>query len=267
MTMNVELAMPHRLLRPWIECYWHVELDRGGVKKTETILPNGKIELIFALEGNYHVLNRNSPRVKHAWLSGLHHTPLHIEYSGKSRLYGIRFRPHGIFPFFDIPIHETVNQVENLEYFWGALQGEMFEALCSAPDMHHIFNMFDYFLLDKISERKTRHQRCISYFVNQVCQDPTLSIPQVAAALGFTQRHMNRLIKDHIGLPPKLLAQIYRFEQSFSCLYQHPIDDLPDLTPSLGFYDQSHFIKEFKRFSGMTPREYKKNAFEAENFL
>src|SRR4051812_33321215 len=123
--MNIGMKQPNKLLKPWIECYWYVEF-KDVAKKTETILPNGKIELIFALEGNYKVINRKTHKVKQAWISGIHHEPLHIQYSGNSNLVGVRFYPYGIFPFFHIPIHETVNQVENLKAFWGTFQDEIY---------------------------------------------------------------------------------------------------------------------------------------------
>jgi AraC-like DNA-binding protein len=264
--MKFTVRNPSPLLKPWIECYWNMEF-RGAAEKTETILPNGKIEMIFALEGDYEVMNRNTYKMNQAWLSGIHHGPLKIHYSGNSNLIGVRFYPHGIFPFFDIPIHETINQVENLNSFWGSFQDEIYEALCIQTKNEQIFSLLDQFLIRRIAEKKTKNYHALAHVIGQVRRNPSLSLSELTSSLGYTQRHFNRLFKDQTGINPKLLAQIFRFEKSFSYLFAHSDEDLLDIISSLGYYDQPHFIKEFKRFSGMTPREYVNKATHANNFL
>jgi len=265
--MIIEIKHPIKLLRPWIECYWNVKLDTGSNPKNEIILPNGKIEMIFALEGNYHVINRRTHKMKEAWLSGIHHEPLEIQYNGKSNLIGIRFYPHGIFPFLDIPINETVNHVENLHSIWNVFHEEIFETLCTIKEKFKIYSTLDQFLIRKISERKTSNHKVIGHVVKQVRTNPQQSVPELATSIGFTQRHLNRLFKDHTGINPKLLSQIFRFEKASSYLHSNSEENVADLISALGYYDQSHFNKEFKRFSGMTPLEYKKRAIDSSNFL
>lgn len=263
----IDIRRPNEILRPWIECYWNVEQNIGANEKTETILPNGKIEMIFAIEGNYQVINRQTNKMNHAWLSGIHHQPLQIKYSGKSNLIGVRFYPHGIFPFLNIPIKETINQVENLNSFWGVFQEEIFEGLCKVKDKEQVFSLMDHFLIRKISENKIKHHQVIANVIGQIQKDPSIPFPTLVSSLGFTQRHFNRLFKDQTGITPKLLAQIFRFEKSFSYIFNHSDDGFSNLISSMGYYDQSHFNKEFKHFSGMTPGDYKKRAINNNNFL
>ena len=200
-------------------------------------------------------------------LSGMHHEPLEIQYNGKSNLIGIRFYPHGIFPFLDIPIQETVNQVENVNSIWGVLQDEMVETLSTAKVHEEIYDALDHFLIRKITEKKTNNHQVIRHIISHIKAKPNQSIPELASNLGFTQRHFNRIFKDHIGMNPKLLAQIYRFEKAYTYLHAHSVEDIFNLISLLGYYDQSHFNKDFKRFSGMTPFEYKKKAIDSNNFL
>ncbi|MGF3104818.1 AraC family transcriptional regulator [Rossellomorea sp. DUT-2] len=265
--MKFEVRKPDTDLRPWVECYWNVELNTGPNDKTELILPNGKIEMIFALEGNYKMMNRRTRSVNQSWLSGCHYEPLEINYRGKSNLIGIRFYPHGIFPFLEIPIGETVNQVDPLHSIWGVFQKEMYEALYMVKENAEIYPLLDQFLIRKISEEKTRQYKVITGNINQLKVNPNQSIPTLADSLGFTQRHLTRIFHDHTGVNPKLLAQVYRFEKAYSSLYSHSHNDVADLISQLGYYDQSHFNKEFKRFSGMSPGEYKRRASGSDNFL
>ena len=180
---------------------------------------------------------------------------------------GIRFYPHGIFPFLNIPIHETVNHVENLNSFWGVFHDEIFETLCTIQEQQQIYSTLDQLLIRKISERKTNHHKILGHIVEHIRTNPQLSFPALASSIGFTQRHLNRLFKDHTGINPKLLSQIFRFEKAYCYLHAHSEEDVADIISTLGYYDQSHFNKEFKRFSGMTPLEYKKRAIDSSNFL
>lgn len=114
--------------------------------------------MIFALEGQYKVMNRKTHAVKEAWLSGIHHDPLKINYYGKSNLVGFRFQPYGLFPFLSIPIYETVNEVEPLRTIWGGFYDELFEKISNKTKVENVFPLIDSLLLRKINEQKISQQ-------------------------------------------------------------------------------------------------------------
>ncbi|KMJ58056.1 hypothetical protein AB685_14680 [Bacillus sp. LL01] len=247
---------PSPILVPWVEAFWHVQLDAGPIPKRETILPNGKIEMIFAIDGNYTVVNRQTNRMKQSWLSGIQHEPLHISYHGRSNLIGIRFHPNGLFPFLNLPVSETVNVVEPLNEIIGKVYDELFESIYQATSTERIFSNLDQFLVKSMDHSKVKQIKLMMEITRYLKTHPEQSISLLADKLGVSQRHLGRVCHDHLGMTPKLLARIFRFEKSFSHLYsQSDEEDFRSLI-DLGFYDQSHFIKEFKRFSGMTPEEY-----------
>lgn len=265
--MLYQSRKPTPVLAPWVESYWQVQLDAGPTPKSEIILPNGKIEMIFALDGNYTVVNRQTNKVHQAWLSGVQHEPLNISYKGKSNLIGIRFHTYGLFPFLRIPVNETVNAVEPLKDITGKLYEQLFESISHANSTAEVFSILDLFLVRNIDHDKVKQFKLMSEITRQLNVLPEQPISQLADRMGISQRHLGRICHDHMGVTPKLLARIFRFEKSFSYLYlQKDEEDFKALI-DLGFYDQSHFIKEFKRFSGMTPEQYKKRAVESNNFL
>ncbi|WP_223700940.1 AraC family transcriptional regulator [Sutcliffiella deserti] len=265
--MIYQIKKPSIHLLPWIENYWQVQLHTGEFMKNETILPNGKIEMIFALEGNYKVGNRKTYSVKHSWLSGIQHEPLHIQYNGASNLIGIRFHPHGLFPFLPIPINETINQVEPLSLLLGELANEIYENLCESKSIAEVFNKLDRYLISRISSKKEKQHSVVQQGINYLKKHPTTSFSNLAFQLGYSDRHFNRIFKDQTGISPKLMARIFRFEQSCLRLFDQKELEGSSFVQELGYYDQSHFIKEFKRFSGMTPMEYQKVAKHSNNFI
>jgi AraC-like DNA-binding protein len=265
--MKFIIRKPHLLLRPWIECFWNVEHTLGQAGRSETILPNGKIEIIFALQGDYRIQNQKEMKVEHAWISGIHHSPLHIRYKGHSNLIGIRFLPNGLFPFLEIPVHETVNQVEHLSLHWGVFCEEILETLSQASSIEDIFILLDHFLIQKVNRNKTQQSPAIAHAIQSIKHHPEIKLSNLAETLGFTQRHFNRMFKDQTGINPKMLSQLFRFEKAFSLLFKRSDHEMTQLALEIGYYDQAHFIKDFKKFSGMTPKEYKKRAVETNNFL
>lgn len=265
--MLYQSSKPNPVLAPWVESYWRVQLDAGTTPKNETILPNGKIEMIFALQGNYKVTNRQTTNIHQAWLSGIQHQPLNITYNGKSNLIGIRFHPYGLFPFLRLPVNETVNAVEPLTDVTGKLYEQLYESISQATSALEVFSILDLFLIRTMDHDKVRQIKLLREITRQLKVQPEQPISKLAEGLSVSQRHLGRVCHDHIGVTPKLMARVYRFEKSFSHLYSQKEEDDFKALIDLGFYDQSHFIKEFKRFSGMTPEEYKKRAVASNNFL
>ncbi|WP_152443633.1 helix-turn-helix domain-containing protein [Bacillus sp. THAF10] len=261
------MIKPTAALSPWVECYWQVQFESGLNVKEETILPNGKVEMIFALQGNYQVVNRKTKHVKEAWLSGLQLEPLHIEYSGTSNLVGIRFKPYGLFPFLTIPICETANFVEPCSDIFGSVYQQLYDVLLQLNHESYIGQSIDHFLLNLINEMKTKQYKLMKEISSQLQKNSNQAISDLALNLGYTERHLTRLCRDQFGVSPKMIARIFRFERALSNLFGCP--DAPNVNRAieLGFYDQSHFLKEFKRFSGMTPEVYKQKAKNASNFL
>ncbi|MGD6777268.1 AraC family transcriptional regulator [Sutcliffiella horikoshii] len=265
--MFYQSSKPNPVLAPWVDSYWQVQLDAGPTPKSETILPNGKIEMIFALHGDYTVVNRQTNKIHQAWLSGIQHEPLHISYKGKSNLIGIRFHTYGLFPFLRIPVNETVNAVEPLTDVIGKLYEQLYESISQATSSVEVFSIINLFLLRNLDHDKVKQLKLMEEITRQLNLRPEQPISQLADRMGVSQRHLGRVCHDYMGVTPKLLARIFRFEKSFSHLYSQKEEEDFKALIDLGFYDQSHFIKEFKRFSGMTPAEYKKRAVESNNFL
>lgn len=259
-------CLPDRALRPWVDCFWVLNYQAGNNRINETILPNGKIEIIFELEGNYSVTNRKTNRVKTAWLSGMHCEPLTISYSGHSHLVGIRFQPNGLYPFLSFPVHETVNQVENLNMIWGSDGEEVCEKLSSCMTNHQLFEILHIFLLKRLIDFKLSHQSLIVHALEKMKRQPAIGVNDLAASLGYSGRHFQRIFKDQTGLAPKTMIQLLRFEQVYTSLHSNK-ELNPFTMDTFGYHDQSHFIKEFKRFSGMTPTEYLQQAGTNHNFF
>jgi transcriptional regulator GlxA family with amidase domain len=88
------------------------------------------------------------------------------------------------------------------------------------------------------------------------------NIPQILHDLNLSERSLERLFHTHVGVTPILFARICRFQTSLAILRQGRFRSLTDIAHSLGYYDQSHFIRDFKLFSGASPGRYLRQTVE-----
>ena len=79
----------------------------------------------------------------------------------------------------------------------------------------------------------------------------------MASAAGVSSRHLDRIFARHLGVPPKTLGTVLRFQRALASLMREPEGTLADVAASAGYFDQAHFIKDFKRMTGGVPRGYR----------
>jgi AraC-like DNA-binding protein len=82
------------------------------------------------------------------------------------------------------------------------------------------------------------------------------SMASLAEALGYSQKYLIAQFREHLGLPPKTLARVMRFESAVRTIRSEHRPDWAQIVVDCGYYDQAHLIREFKQFAGMTPGEY-----------
>jgi AraC-like DNA-binding protein len=98
---------------------------------------------------------------------------------------------------------------------------------------------------------------CVNLVVEQIASDRTITrVAQVAERIGLSQRTLQRLFSQYVGVSPKWVIRRYRLLEAADHLAHHADADLPDLAQTLGYFDQAHFINDFRATIGSTPTEY-----------
>lgn len=246
-------------LNQYIECFWY--LDAPLPYQRERILPTGKIELIFNFGEPYRVLNRESldpiAASTHHWIAGFQTENFIIEATGnRSHMLGIRFRPGGAYPFFPFPISELNDQVITLNLLWGRLADELYERLLEIGDVPG-----RVYLLQTLLCQKLRHNLHGLDMVQHVAHhiayaNGQVNIKTLSDKIGVSQKHLSNQFKRMIGVSPKKLARLYKFQRVLEMIDPSRPVNWSQIAHHCHYYDQAHFNKDFYAFSGINPTQY-----------
>lgn len=222
--------------------------------------PNGCSKLIIPYENSLFGACESRSGVSHEngfYFVGNRETATLISSSErKTSFIGIEFSPHGAFPLFGIPMSETIEEkIFDSELLFGRWGRETREALGNLQELNQKLSHIQDALL-RLSQRKQHDNRIIDFCVKILKRTQGgLPIKDLERKTGYTRRYLNLLFKQHVGLAPKALARIFRFQKFYQkwaqgSSYEVILNDLYD-----SYYDQAHFCKEFKRITGHSPRE------------
>lgn len=124
------------------------------------------------------------------------------------------------------------------------------------PAVDQKFRFAEGYLL-KIFSRKLTTNPFVDYAVEQILQHPHQAVMEhITAKVGFSQKHLISIFKQHVGVAPKVFLRVMRFQKAIEDIGQKKVVNWTSIAHESGYYDQAHFINDFKEFSGFTPTGY-----------
>lgn len=270
--MFFERLFPAPPLNVFIEFLWIYD-DFAPTHSKEKLLPDGSMELIIDLRDHpkhkydRHNLSQATPYRKY-WLSGMQNEYIVIEASPGSMM-GAHFRPGGAWPFFGTPLSEFSDQVIELDCVLGANATSLRDCLLAEPTPQQKLRVLEQYLLALAGDR-LYPDRTVHHAIQQFMSAPVrLLIRDMAAKMGVSQKHLIHLFDQRVGMKPKQLDRIIRFQRVIQTLARtKPLAvDWSSVALDCGYYDQSHFINDFQSFSGMTPSAYMTQNWEYSNYV
>lgn len=258
--MIYQVHVPGPPLGQFVEHLWFHE-GYSPDYRMERMLPDGAIELIIDLREEPKKLydRRDHSRFqsfKEAWISGQHQKYLVIESAFDSCMIGARFRPGGAFPFFRFSMSELNNSVVPLDLVWGGRVSLLRERLLEAATVPQRFRILEGFLLRQ-AVKPMEPEAALWFCIRQLAKSPAFRlIRELADEVGISQRQLLRKFDRRVGLRPKLLARVFKFQRALRQIEGERPLVWSHLACDCGYYDQAHFIHEFQGFSGMNPSRY-----------
>lgn len=246
-------------LNEFVEYVWLIE--GGQAPRLEKILPSGTIEIVVNLKSDeIHIHNPEQPEqfktFSGAVFSGTYERSFICNAQQHEAILGVHFKAGGAFPFLGVEASELNNAHANLLDLWGRSGLELRERLCTASTPKERFRIMDATLRSRL-QNHTSGQLPIRIAHKMIAMiGKRASVRDASQELGFSQRRFIQIFNSFVGLNPKVFYRILRFQQARVLAESPRIPNWAELAVSCGYFDQSHLIKDFKDFSGSTPRIY-----------
>jgi len=241
--------LPHAGLSAYVACLWTSKVDMQAGRCTHHVLPDNCVDILW------------QDQAARSFVVGMMTSSLHVHTQTRLQTIAVRFKPGGAAHFFGVPLSELTDRHISLEDLWGSDVAEkLSDSLWSRPmtDRERLMGL-ERHLLQHLRRRKTAgSSRLVSTAVSAIeSSNGLLKIEALSASLGVSRQYLATQFHHHVGLSPKMLARICRFQHTISDI-RHGAPgkiDWAELAANHGYYDQSHLIHEIHEFSDGTPEQ------------
>ncbi len=259
---------PSASLRPLVRCYWALTAPANEpASSPEPALPDGSPELIFNTADPFVALGRGGARRVQplAMLVGQITGPLTVGPTGRVDLIAVRFEPCGASLVCDNLAAITDSWIDVADLPPREL-ATLRDELARAPDLYTRVSMLDD-ALTRLSSQRLGPDRDVAEAVRAIgASHGMVVLEELAVRLGCSLRHLQRRFATQVGVSPKLLARIRRFQRVFQAWRDDP-RSLSRVAVECGYFDQPHLIHDFRDFAGSAPAAFLANQAEFTQFF
>lgn len=264
--MLFKRILPAPDLRPFVESYWIVQ-DEDTTPVQQKIIPDGFPEVIFHFGDTYRInISGEWTAQSRSLLAGQIKKHFFLENTGRSDMIGIKFQPAAISRLFHASMDAFTDRVADLEEALGEVAVPWKVIAFSAEASEKKVEALEHFIREAVKQVKTETPLVDGSLSEIFSSHGMCSVSDLAQKAGVSERYLEQQFKKQVGLSPKFYARIIRFSRIFQ-LVQEENPVWSDLVYGAGFYDQSHFIRNFKSFTGEDPSRYGFTKKDLANFF
>lgn len=230
-------------LAEFVERHWLVSWELPpGREASVTLLPHPCVNVV--LDGGRLAI------------CGVGHERFTYAFRGSGRVFGVKFRPGGFLPFLREPVGQITNSVLPAAQLWGPDADELAVAMNAAPRVEQLIGLVEGFLRARWPPPDPQVQ-LVGKVVAALLHDREIGrVEEVAQRFDIPPRTLQRLFARYVGVSPKWVLRRYRLHEAAVLLAQEQHRPWAEVAAGLGYFDQSHFIRDFTRAIGMTPVAY-----------
>ena len=235
-------------------------------------LPNGNIEIIINLTGTPKYIYDNhtlteTQACKKIWISGIRNEFISIPSGNGAEMFIIEFKKGMVYQFLGRPLTEITNQVIEGDLVLDPVFMQLREQLLACLSIPLMFITAESLLANRF-KNKLAVNPFVDFAVNNMVLNPgVVTIKTIADKTGYSSKHFIKIFTDNVGLNPKAFLRIIRFQKAINEIEVKGDINWISLSQECGYYDQAHFITNFKEFSGFTPYEYMKRKGNLSNYI
>lgn len=267
--MHYQEHLPHPALRPYVRCYWSLGLDApNDVSGRQRFLAEG-VEISFNLGGTLSISSGGSGpfTARGACLSGPMTGPMTLQTTGALDLLGVCFRPGGAHPFVSCTASEVVDACAGIDDLLGPAGLRLTDRVLNSATTNERVETLNAFFFGRLASTR-RDDVGIRKALGLVeARAGCISVDELSRLTGLSTRQLERKFRECIGITPKQLCRSLRFKKVFERLTRYPAEQWAHLALDCGYYDQSHMINDFKRFTGASPTAFFERTPGVDNFF
>ncbi|MCP3027760.1 helix-turn-helix transcriptional regulator [Halobacillus sp. A5] len=238
---------PNNTLSPYAACYWSLDYYASNQQQTHRVLPDGCVDIIFDL---------TAPSLsKGAFVTGLMTRFEALTFSSNQHFLGIRLFSNHARCFIKYPVLEFQQERVNLEDIWGEDALRFTEEIQEAQGTKERIEKVEIKLTQLLKDMDNPSgsellQTSMQYIYSGNGMN---SIQSLANQLSYSERNIRRTFQRELGISPKEFSRVIRFQSLLKELHLTHHPNLTNIALKYGYYDQAHFINEFKQFYGLVP--------------
>jgi AraC-like DNA-binding protein len=255
----VTRAPDFRLLPYVIDYQGYRERARTPMRRLQP--PFAGIPMIVTFGPSIDIINGDRPTergVFRSFLAGLHDVHVITEYEGEQMGFEVNFTLLGAYRFLNITMSDVANRCLNLGDLLGDAEADrLADSLPDAADWPARFDLMDRFLLERLHRGRPMSPDVAWALKSLQASHGARSIGALSRDLACSRKTLIQRFHAQVGLSPKAVASILRFAHAVERIRAVDEESWADLAIACGYYDQAHFNRDFRRYSGRTPREFR----------
>ncbi|HEX8197080.1 MAG TPA: AraC family transcriptional regulator [Pyrinomonadaceae bacterium] len=235
---------PSPRLNPFVASYWSLQVPEIKEPEKYRVLPDGCIDLIFD--------NISRPL---GVIVGSMTKSVMVTLQPNARYFGVRFRPGGASSFLNISLKEIADTQIKSEDVWRNAYSEFSDVMDNKQVKRQIETVEN--LLEKQLSNNAIGNRKVQAAITLLnAHDGNYSVNMLSKTLEISRQHLNRIFTEAVGLNLKMFSRIVRLQAALKCARRAPVNDWALFALENGYYDQAHFISDFKDLTGVTPSNF-----------
>jgi AraC-like DNA-binding protein len=255
---------PAQPLRDYVRAYYgFAEETRVRTRRQEG--PGAEVVVILSFGNEWRIgdpRDQARPPARHtSFVGGLHDASVLTEHDGWSEGMQVNLTPPGAFALIGLPMHELANRTVSIEDVLGKRAGELVERLAETvaeTEWPARFALLERALGERLADARLPSAGVQWAWSRLSATRGRLRVETLCEELGWSRKRLATRFRDEIGLPPKTLARLLRFEHAAELLGAGHA--LAETAFACGYYDQSHLTNDFREITGRTPAQYRRSA-------
>lgn len=268
--MIFEVIEPNELLKPFVHSIQLTEMNNGEKLHNQKIVPYGMGGLIINYQGRCLMsTGDNKPEeLPEIFVAGLTNRPSILNGNGSVGTVAVNFYPTGLFHFLRSSASELVNSVTECHNITCSQTTKLFDKIIHTTDKRKKLELTEKFLTNRLASALYNENHFVeaaqSIMYHAAGQ---VNIRDLARITGVSISSLERHFQRQTGLTPKNYSNILRFNRVFKYFREAGTSNWHDIIYRCGYYDQAHFIREFTKYAGETPKKFFQRDFRASEFF